>query len=242
VTGTTAHEGWRTVWQAKGTAAPDLSGGPDPVLRGLMTLAGYDSATSSLDPETHHAQVRYVRDRLRIRPTDSVYEVGCGAGAMLYSLRPGCSAVGGCDFADSLVTLARTVLDSTDLTVCDAADVPESPPYDVVLSNGVFLYFPDPAYARQVVLNMAAKARRAVAVLDVNDAARREEFEAVRRQRQGREHAGYIDLPQLYLERDFFRRLGEELNMLCEIDNSVMINSANGGYRFNALLFNPERS
>lgn len=242
MTSITAHEGWRTVWQAKGRAAPDLAGDPDRVLRGLMALAGYDSATSSLDPQTHHAQVRYVRDRLGIRATDTVYEVGCGAGAMLYSLRPECAAVGGSDFADSLVALARTVLDSTDLTVCDAATVPESPSYDVVLSNGVFLYFPDEAYARQVVLGMAAKARRAVAVLDVNDAMRREEFEAVRRQRQGPRHAGYTDLPQLYLDRDFFRRIGDELDLTCQIDNSVMTNSANGAYRFNALLFNPERS
>jgi cyclopropane fatty-acyl-phospholipid synthase-like methyltransferase len=242
MTALTAYEEWRTVWQAKGLDPPDLSGDPDQVLLGLMQLAGYDSATSSLDPEIHHVQVRYLRDRLRLHPTETVYEVGCGAGAMLYSLRPACAAVGGCDFAGSLVALARAVLDSADLTVCEASAMSREPRYDVVISNGVFLYFPDREYARQVVRSMAAKATRAVAVLDINDAATREEFEAVRRARQGRRHTGYAGLSQLYLERDFFRRLAVELDMTCRIEDSVMTGSANGSYRFNALLCHPERS
>jgi trans-aconitate methyltransferase len=205
-----------------------------------MALAGYDSATSSLDPETHYVQVRYVQDRLGIRPTDTVYEVGCGAGSMLYSLRPACAGVGGSDFAGSLVALAREVLGAVDLTVTEAAAVPAEPAYDVVLSNGVFIYFPDPDYARQVVHRMVAKARRAVAVLDVNDAATRAEFEAVRQARQGDRGSGYTDLRQLYLERDFFGQIGRELGLVCRIEQSVMTNSANGGYRFNVLLFKPD--
>jgi SAM-dependent methyltransferase len=225
-------DGWHAVWQAKGVDAPPLSGDRDQVQRGLMRLAGYDSATSSLDPETHYVQVRYLLDRLGIRSTDTVYEVGCGAGSMLYSLQPRCAGVGGSDFADSLIALARQVLGAEDLTVAEARAVPAEPAYDVVLSNGVFLYFPDEAYARDVVLAMVAKARRAVAVLDVNDAATRDEFEAVRRARNG---SGY--LPQLYLHRWFFHAIAEELGLECSTEDSVMTNSANGKYRFNALLF-----
>lgn len=239
MTSVTGHPGWRAVWQAKGEAPPPLTGSHDDVVRGLMALAGYDSATSSLDPETHYVQVRYLLDRLAIRPTDTVYEVGCGAGSMLYSLRPSCAAAGGSDFAESLVELARRVLGAGDLTVAEASAVPPEPAYDVVLSNGVFIYFPDEQYARQVVHRMVAKARRAVAVLDVNDAATRAEFEAVRQARQGPRRTGYADLQQLYLDRDFFGRIAEELGLVCRIEQSVMTNSANGRYRFNALLFKP---
>jgi len=240
MTALTGHPGWRAVWQAKGERPPPLAGDRDQVVRGLMALAGYDSATSSLDPETHYVQVRYLRERLAIRPTDTVYEVGCGAGSMLYSLRPDCAGVGGSDFAASLVELARQVLGPGDLTVTEANAVPPEPAYDVVLSNGVFIYFPDQDYARQVVHRMVAKARRAVAVLDVNDAATQAEFEALRQARQGNRRSGYTDLRQLYLERDFFRQIGREFGLDCRIDESVMTNSANGGYRFNALLFKPD--
>ena len=230
------------MWQAKGRNAPALAGAPDDVLRGLMSLAGYDSATSSLAPETHLVQVNHILEKLAIRPADTVYEVGCGAGAMLYSLRPACAAVGGIDFADSLIAVARKVLDSADLTVGEAIGMPVEPRYDVVLSNGVFLYFPDEAYAGRVVRAMVGKARRAVAVLDVNDLALKAEFEAVRRARQGGSATAYADLRQLYLDRDFFRALAAELGWTCEVHDSVMTNSANGKYRFNALLSNPERS
>jgi SAM-dependent methyltransferase len=237
MTGITADAGWRAVWHAKGMDPPPLTGDRDRVQRGLMALAGYDSATSSLDPETHYVQVRYIMDRLGIRTSDTVYEVGCGAGSMLYSLQPDCTAVGGCDFAESLIALARDVLGADDLTVAEARAMPLEPAYDVVLSNGVFLYFPDEAYAREVVFGMVAKARRAVAVLDVNDAATREEFEAVRKARQGPRRGGYTGLSQLYLDRGFFHRIADELGLVCRTEDSVMTNSANGKYRFNALLF-----
>jgi SAM-dependent methyltransferase len=240
MTAVTGHSGWRAVWQAKGEQPPPLTGDHDQVVRGLMSLAGYDSATSSLDPETHYVQVRYILDRLGVRPTDTVYEVGCGAGSMLHSLRTACAGVGGCDFADSLVALAREVLGGADLTVAEASAVPTEPVYDLVISNGVFIYFPDQPYAERVLHRMVAKARRAVAVLDVNDAARQAEFEAVRQARQGPRQGRYADLAQLYLERDFFGQVAGELGLECRIEESVMTNSANGGYRFNALLFRPD--
>lgn len=232
----TVPQGWQAVWQAKGADPPPLTGDREQVQRGLMALAGYDSATSSLDPETHHVQVRYIMDRLAIRPTDTVYEVGCGAGSMLYSLQPACAAVGGSDFADSLVAIARAVLRADDLTVAEARAVPPEPAYDVVISNGVFLYFPDQAYAREVVLAMVAKARRAVAVLDVNDTATRDEFEAVRQARQGPRRGRYTGLSQLYLDRGFFHGIARELGLGCHTEDSVMTSSANGKFRFNALL------
>jgi SAM-dependent methyltransferase len=236
----TGHPGWRAVWQAKGETPPPLTGDREQVVKGLMALAGYDSATSSLDPRTHYVQVRYVLDRLAVRPTDTVYEVGCGAGSMLYSLRPACAGVGGSDYAESLITIAREVLGAEDLMVTGADEVPPEPVYDVVLSNGVFIYFPDQDYAARVVHRMVAKARRVVGVLDVNDADTRAEFEALRRAQPGGGSRRSGELTQLYLERDFFRRIADELGLACRIDESVMTNSANGRYRFNAVLCRPD--
>jgi cyclopropane fatty-acyl-phospholipid synthase-like methyltransferase len=228
---------WHRVWQAKGASRP-VAGPSRGLLGTLMELDGYHSPTSSPALEDHEVQFRYIVDTLRIGPGDSVYEVGCGAGALLYWLRSRCAAVGGSDFAASQVAHARVALpDSTDLWHCEASDIEPEPRYDVVVSNGVFIYFDSEAYAYEVLLRMIAKARRAIGVLDVNDAARRAEFEAERRARQRGRSTDYTGLTQLYLRREFFEEVAAARGLRCVIEDSATPNSVNARYRYHVAMF-----
>ena len=56
-----------------------------------------------------------------------------------------------------------------DFAVAAADQLPSEPVFDAVVSFGVFMYFPDLAYADRVLAAMTAKARTAVAILDVPD-------------------------------------------------------------------------
>lgn len=221
------------MWQAKGKRA--LAERRPLDLHELAALAGYDSPTSALDLTQYDRQLRYLVDALGVGPADTVYEVGCGAGALLCSLQNMCARVGGSDYAPALVDVARTVVDSDDLAVAEARAVPAEPRYDVVVSNGVFLYFPDAGYAWDVVAAMAAKARRAVGVLDVNDLAGRAEHERARR--AAYRPGGRSELGQLYLDRAGFRTVADRLGMTCAIEDSVMTGSVNGRFRYNVLMF-----
>jgi hypothetical protein len=64
-------------------------------------------------------------DRLGIRSGDTVYELGCGAGAFLYPLWQRGVKVGGLDYSSSLLDAARrgvAILDLPDLATRDAAE------------------------------------------------------------------------------------------------------------------------
>ncbi|SEF18908.1 class I SAM-dependent methyltransferase [Jiangella alba] len=225
---------WYDVWQRKGERFV-ASGRVVPGRVELAALSGYDSRTSALDLGEFDRQRDHIVTSLRIGATDTVYEVGCGAGALLHALEPRCAGVGGSDYAPALVDVARRVLDSGDVEVLEASDVNPRPRYDVVVSNGVFLYFPDAEYARDVVALMAAKARRAVGVFDVNDLARREEHQRARRAAYGVQEA-VGGLRQLYLDRAFFTALAADLGLRCVIRDSVMTGSVNGRYRYNVVM------
>ncbi|RIQ25264.1 methyltransferase [Jiangella rhizosphaerae] len=228
------RQGWFDVWQAKGKRA--LAEGRSPGLRDLVALSGYDSPTSALDLNQYDRQLRHIVDSLAIGPDDHVYEVGCGAGALLWSLQNLCAGVGGSDYAPALVEIAAMVLDTDDLAVLEAREVPVEPRYDVVVSNGVFVYFPDAEYAWDVTERMAAKARRAVGIFDVNDLATREEHRAVRGAAYGH-NAVRTEIGQLYLDRAGFVELAGRLGMTCVIEDSVMTGSANARFRYNVLMF-----
>jgi cyclopropane fatty-acyl-phospholipid synthase-like methyltransferase len=232
-----SHLTWRQVWEAKGTGEPVTPDSAAGILQQLMEMDGYFSPTSSTSLADHEVQFRYIVDAMGIGPDDSVYEVGCGAGALLYWLRDRCASVAGCDFSESLVRHARAALPGgTDLRQCEATEVEPIPRYDVVISNGVFIYFPDRQYARQVVDRMVAKARRAVGIFDVNDAGRREEAEAARREHQASGRQDYRGLEQLYLPRSFFTAIATEHGLRSRIEDSPMPNSANARFRYHVSL------
>jgi SAM-dependent methyltransferase len=229
---------WYDVWQAKGEAIPVVDRRSAGVLDRLMEMNGYFSPTSTTSLADHEVQLRYVVDALGVRTDDTVYEVGCGAGALLFWLSDKCRRVGGCDFAGSLIKQARAALPDTaelDEREADAFDL--LPRYDIVLSNGVFIYFPDEAYARRTLDLMIAKARRVIGVLDVNDAARRDEFEAVRRARQAGRPERYDGLRQLYLDRAFFEDAARRHGLRCRIEPSTTPHSDNARFRYHVSLF-----
>ena len=231
--------GWKTVWQAKGRSrTPAEIAAGDNVLRMLLELDGYESPTSSSAVDDCEVYFRHIAGMLDIRSDESVYEVGCGAGALLYWLHSQCRSLGGADFAESLVEHARAALPGvSDLRHCDASQISPEPRYDVVLSNGVFIYFDDEKYAREALHLMAAKAVRAIGVMDVNDAERRAEFEAMRRLRQDLYGKDYRGLGQLYFEREFFLDFARTHGLSCRIEDSRLPNSINARYRYHVAMF-----
>ncbi len=168
----------------------------------------------------------------------SVFEVGCGAGAFLYELdRLGCQ-VGGADQSASLVDIAGSVLPDATFLVADAAEVPIDPPADVVVSVGVFCYFPSLGYAETVLERMVAKARRAVLVVDIPNLARRDAALAHRVASLGGPDAyaaRYQGLDHLYYSREWVAdALGRAgLNPVRTADQDLA-GYPNGAFRFNA--------
>jgi SAM-dependent methyltransferase len=226
---------WHDIWRKKGLAAPRLAGVEDP-LPHLLKLNGYDSKTSTTSLDDWTTLVNHIAESLALRPTDSLYEVGCGAGALLYGLRERCRKVAGLDYSAPLLDAARQVLNDVDLELGEARDLSPHPRYDVVTSLGVFIYFPDEDYARDVVERMIAKSRRVVAILDVNDAARRDE--ALRLRRAAQAAAGAAPGPeQLFLPCQFFLNLAEAHGLRCRVSRTAMPNSINSRYRYDVFLF-----
>jgi trans-aconitate methyltransferase len=227
---------WHQVWQNKGLSLTSLDLPSEHLLERLMDLDGYYSPTSSVSAQDHEVQFRHAVDALDIGLRDTVFEVGCGAGAFLYWLSDRCASVGGLDYAASLIAHARRALPAADLHHGDARSLAITPKYDVVLSNGVFIYFPDEQYAYDVLCRMIQKSRRAVGILDVNDAEHQREFEQMRTMSQGDQRSQYDGLEQLYLARDFFEEVAAEHGLSCQINKPRTPNSVNAKFRYHVWL------
>ena len=233
-TPTTARtERWKDVWEAR--RLQPSRGTP---LAQLMAADGLDTGFGDVAEVDWVAYVRRVADLLGVTPATSVFEVGCGAGAFLYELhRRGCR-VGGVDRSATLVGFARGALPGGRFDVADAVDLDPGEPADVVVSSGVFMYFPSHEYARGVVERMVAKARRAVAVLDVPDAATREVALAHRIATVGGERAyreRYAGLDHLYYDRGWLADALRACGLVeVRVADQDIAHYANARFRFNA--------
>lgn len=126
----------------------------------------------------------------------SVYEVGCGSGANLYLFEQDGISCGGIDYSTNLISSARQVLYTADLCCGEAKDISVTPQYNSVLSDGVFCYFKDKLYARQVMEKMCEKATYSVGILQIQDQKKEDEYLKYRRANIKNFDEKYKNLPK----------------------------------------------
>lgn len=229
-----SEQNWKTIWGGK---TPDAEHGLS--LEGLLRMAGFASPFGGL--QGTQAWCDYVAaqaDLLGLKAGEGVYEVGCGAGAFLLPLHQAGHPVGGSDFSSAMAEAAQQVMPDGDFQTLEAADLPPTPQTDVVVANGVFLYFPNLDYAAQVLRRMVSKARRSVGVFDVCDLALKEEALTARRAALGEAAyaQAYRGLDHLYLARDWFRQTLSDLPVTVECRDQFLEGYGNSRFRYNVYV------
>ncbi|MBF0153676.1 MAG: class I SAM-dependent methyltransferase [Magnetococcales bacterium] len=221
---------WWKIWGSRQRSL--ISGSP---LAQLIAADGFDEV-SQLGEQAWMDHVTRIQQRLGILPGDSLFEVGCGAGAFLYPLHLSGCVVAGIDYSEPLLAMAQQAIPTGSFTFGTAAELSQSPQYDVVLSNSVFFYFSNLEYAAAVLERMLRKARNAVAVLDVPDAATQRECLAFRQEKLGAHYAeSYRHLDHLYFDRSWFQ------DVAARVDSSFRCSCADqaiSGYAYNRFRFN----
>lgn len=184
-----------------------------------MAAGGLDTGLGRVTEPAWRSFVESVAETLDIGPGSRVFEVGCGAGALLYPLAENGYIVGGLDQSPTLVGYARQAMPEGRFMVGDAAAFDPAEPWDVVLACGLFRHFPNLDYARGVLARMAAKATHAIAILDVPDLDRKEKASG---------------LDHLFYDRGWmFHALAEIGASAVQIEDQKIEGYANARFRFN---------
>lgn len=222
---------WQEIWARRRVEVSHLHS-----LEALMEADGMRTGFGAVEPAAWIRFAESLMTRLDMRPGESVYELGCGAGALLYPLRQAGLKVGGLDFAPSLVDAARASMPDGTFHHAEAAALPADVQADHILSCGVFLYFPDQAYADRVVDAAFRAARRSVAFLDLPDLATREAAEAARRAYIGEEEYRrlYTGLGHQYYDQGALRAAMNRPGWRGDTAPQWLAGYFHAPYRFNA--------
>ncbi|NEO93342.1 MAG: class I SAM-dependent methyltransferase, partial [Moorea sp. SIO3G5] len=136
-------------------------------------------------------------------------EVGCGAGTFLYPFYQQGNPVAGIDYSANLVKIALAAMPQATISVGEAIDLPRDRQFDVVLSGGVFHYFPTYDYAAEVLRGMVQIAQKSIGILDVPDLSKQESAISARKAGMGdaEYEEKYRGLDHLYYTKDWFQQV-----------------------------------
>lgn len=227
---------WRTIWSRRRVPAGDL-----PLLERLLLADGHDNRFGRVATDGWRRYVLEVGRRLRLRPGDSVFDVGCGAGAFLLPLAEAGHPVGGLDLSAGLLAGAREAMPAGSWQTGDAAGIATSCSWDAVVSSGMFLYLDSFDHASRVLERMVACAGSSLAVLDVPDRDRAAAARAAREEILGAEEYArrYAGLEHLAFDREWFEdRLDGRGFDSVEITGQFLAGYGNAPFRFNVFARN----
>jgi ubiquinone/menaquinone biosynthesis C-methylase UbiE len=232
----TEEVSWKNIWERKGDVASNHI-----ELKNLIAIDGFDTGAGEFSVNSWLSFVKEIQERLNIRETKRVLEVGCGAGAFLFPMSNSNIEIFGIDYSISLVELCSKIMPSGIFKVAEAKSLPfEDLFFDVILSNSVFQYFESLNYAENVVNEMARLLNSAghIALLDINDASKEYEYESIRRAKLGDDEYDrlYGSLTHQFYKKEWFEHIADHLNLKCIIMDQNIIGYENSKFRYNVFL------
>ena len=227
---------WKNIWERKGN---EVSGELE--LADLIAIDGFDIGTGEFTVNSWLSFVKEIQERLNIKETQKILEVGCGAGAFLFPMSNSNIEVFGIDYSSSHVELCSNIMPSGIFKVAEAERIPfENMYFDAIISNSVFQYFESLNYAENVVNEMVRvlKSTGCIALLDINDASKKYEYESIRRARLGNDEYDrlYGSLSHQFYKKEWFETIANYLNVKCVIQDQNIIGYENSKFRYNVFL------
>ena len=228
-------QNWNVIWNRRSVC---VGAGKRLHLDDLIKLDGFDTGAGRIEASDWRIYADLIAQKLRIYNGATVFEVGCGSGALLYALQQKHSlTVGGIDYATGLIATAIRAMPEGEFKVLEAKHMETEPQYDYVIANSVFHYF-NLDYASGVMARMIKKARNAVAIMEVPDLKTKMESEEMRRNMLTQEEYDikYAGLEHTYYARDWFKDQAKYHGLECELFDGCIPNYAQNKFCFGVIL------
>lgn len=228
---------WQEVWEGKGGRGirQNIS------LRDLIEIDGFDKSIKNSKMDVWFRMVELARVSLELNSNDYLFEVGCGAGAMLLPLSKYARKVAGIDYSPSMVEIIKRVIPHVEVYICGADSLPfPDRTFDKILANSVFQYFPDESYAEDVINEMQRTLKHGgrILLMDIPDIVKKIDSITVREKFIKYTQSDYT---HLYYSKDFFEEIGNKYNLSFRIFNQEIEGYENSPFRFNVLYLDNKK-
>jgi len=229
---------WKNIWEKKGEKGINSI-----ELSDLIAMDGFDTNVGKFSVDRWLSFVHEIRERLNIK--NKLLEVGCGCGAFLYPLTNFDIEIYGIDYSENLVKICSEAIPSGVFKTAEANQIPfKDQFFDSIISHGVFIYFESLDYAQEVLSEMVRMLKNTgnIAILDINDADKKQECETIKREKLGDDEYErlYGNLNHQFYPKKWFEEIVTRFGLQCEIQDQNIQGYENSKFRYNVFLSYPK--
>lgn len=188
--------------------------------------------------------IKYVNELTNYyKLSGSIYEIACGPGAFLYVFQSIGFKVGGLDINKDFIEFAKECIDSSDLSTCEACDVPIGKKYDFILISNSINYFPSKDYVYSTLSKCVEKMNKGILLTEVNDIEYYNEYRiecgsgAVETPDKNAENF-FRTAERISFDKEFFIDFAEKFNLSVSFQktNQFLHQGIVNNYRFSVFL------
>ena len=224
-------DSWRKIWDNKNRVNNFL-------FETLIKADGFETGAGNFTLEDWKLYTESLLKYLDIAKNDTIFDVGCGSGAFLFNHFINNHKVGGLDYSEALIELAKIIFKGSDFSIDEASKLDTKNKYDFVVSHSVFQYFNDLSYSKTVLLKMLEKANKKVGIFDINDKSKEKSYHKIRMESMDENQYlnKYQGLDHMFYEKSWFKKIAEENDLKIKIFDQSFIGYSNSQLRFNVII------
>ena len=235
-----SKKNWREIWNKKTIKnEPSIN----LTLADLIEADGFDTGVGSYRVESWRILVADFCNRVSLKKDSNVLEIGCGCGAFIYACNEIIKAnYFGLDFSKSLIEIAKKEIPNGQFVHANANELTFlDTKFDLILSHGVFFYFPSQQYVETVLKKYTERiiVGGKLALMDMNNATHQKEYHSKRKSLYKRPEdyeKDYEGIQHLFFDKNEIERCLHSLGMdKFEYFPHAINSYGNAQFRFNLI-------
>lgn len=191
-------------------------------LEKLMILNGHADSINNIEINNWKKYGNNILLKLGIKKNESVFEYGCGSGALLYLFRSKTKNLFGCDYSKQLITASKKITSKFKIFNCDAEKFKSDKSYDYVIASSIFEYV-EFSKIKKIIKNMSISFNKSIFIGEILD--KKYEMSFLKKFNKPKKYYTFID-------KKFFKKFCKLNCLKLKFYSSILPGSKQKKYRY----------
>ena len=209
---------WKKIWNNRKVKLKNHNS----VLTRLMILNGHLDSINKIKIKNWRKYGKNISLKLGIKDNESIFEFGCGSGALLYLFKSKTKKLFGCDYSKQLINAAKKILPLLKIYHSESEKYKSSKVYNYVISSSMLEYVKS-NQIKKIITNMTNSFDKGLFIGEILDKKCEKIF--LKKFRKSKNYYTFID-------KKFFKNFCKKNKLKLKIYPSILPGSMQKKFRY----------
>tara|TARA_Y100000816_G_scaffold292618_1_gene289155 strand:+ start:2434 stop:3114 length:681 start_codon:yes stop_codon:yes gene_type:complete len=195
-------------------------------LEKLMLLNGHQFSSSGINISNWKNYANNISKKIKISKKESIFEYGCGSGALLYLFKFKAKKIMGCDYSLELIRASKKIFPQLKIIHVDCAKFKTNLKFDHVISSSMLEYV-KPGDQKIIIKNMLSVFKKTLFIGEILNKTYENNF-----LKKFNKEKNYYN----FINKSYFIELCKKNDLKLKILPSLLPNSRQKYYRYSVLI------